>query len=476
MPSVPLSHIGSPLQGRRTPRRLAALLVTAALVLGLSAAVSAPAATAATPDNYTPPQGVKFNNPLAAEPSRRAIIRHLIRTINSVPKKESIHIASWNVRSDAIINALIRAHTRRKVSVQVIMDRLNANRDNPNFGVNRLERALKVGNGKRNKSRKSFLRKCVSACRAARGIAHTKFYLFSKAGRARNVVMYGSANATDLAAGAQWNDLYTIRRDATIYGQFDAVFAEMTRDRNVPQPYLAYTTPDLKFTESFYPFKGEGTEHDPVISELNKVVCAGATGGTGTNGKTKIRIAQTSMHGERGIAIASRLMQMHNRGCDIKIVYAVFGNEVISIFRNKGPRPMPFRQIAQDFTRDGIYDRYLHMKDMTISGNYDGVTNAKVVFNGTANWTSVALASDEVVGKIYGGKLVRQYSRWVDYLYAHPPKFSNLPPGAVPGITAARAIAMGSPGLVVDPYAKMRAQGVDVPPVWDLPLVLMPTR
>ena len=50
----------------------------------------------------------------------------------------------------------------------------------------------------------------------------------------------------------------------------------------------------------------------------------------------------------------------------------MFGNEVLSVFRNKGPRPMPFRQIAQDFTRDGVYDRYLHMKDMTISGHYAG--------------------------------------------------------------------------------------------------------
>ena len=468
----------------RLPRFVAAL-VTAALVAGLAATVGAAPATAApaaaaTPDNYTPTPGVRFNNPLGSEDSRRNIIRHLIRTINSVPKKEEIHIASWNVRSDAIVNALIRAHTRRKVSVRVVMDRLNANPSNPNFGVNRLEKALKVGNGKRKNANKSFLRKCVSACRAQRGIAHTKFYLFSKAGKARNVVMYGSANATDLAAGAQWNDLYTIRRDATIYGEFDNVFKEMTKDTNLEQPYLAYTTPDQKFSEYFYPYRGAGTEKDPILSELNHVVCAGATGGTGTNGHTKIRIAMTSMHGERGIAIASRLMQMHNRGCDIKIVYAVFGNEVLSIFRNKGPRPMPFRQIAQDFTRDGVYDRYLHMKDMTISGHYQGVTNAKVTINGTANWTSVALASDEVVGKIFGGKLMRQYNRWIDFLYAHPPKFSNLPPGAgeggfvlAPGVGTAVALARG---IAVDPYAKMRAEGVDVPPLWDLPLAGLPTR
>lgn len=462
--SVISSLTGPPQPGRRTPRRLAAVLVTAALVLGVSASVGSPAT--ATPDNYTPAEGVRFNNPLAGEESRRNIIRHLIRTINSVPKRESIRIASWNVRSDAVVDALIRAHIRRKVSVRVVLDRLNANSSNPNFGVNRLEQRLRVQNGKRKQWRKSYVRKCVSSCRAARGIAHTKFFLFSKAGYARNIVMYGSANATDLAASAQWNDIYTIRRSQKIYDQFDQVFKEMTRDQNVPQPYVAYTTDDLRFSEAFYPYKGAGTEHDPILTELDQVVCAGATGNTGTRGKTKIRIAMTSMHGKRGIDIATRLMQMHNRGCDIKIVYAVFGNEILSIFRSKGPTPMPFRQVAQDFNLDGVYDRYLHMKDMTISGNYAGVSNARVTFNGTANWTSVGLASDEVVAKIVGGKLMRRYNKWIDFLFANPPRFTRQE-AAVVNTKLAVAAASGVP---IDPYAKMAAHGVEMPEPSDMPL------
>ncbi len=138
----------------RRPRRGSRGRPTAAAP-ATAAPAAAPSRTA-TPDNYTPPPGVRFNNPLGSEDSRRNIIRHLIRTIDSVPKKEQIHIASWNVRSDAIIDALIRAHVRRKVSVRVVMDRLNANPTNPNFGVNRLENALKIGNGKRKQANKSF--------------------------------------------------------------------------------------------------------------------------------------------------------------------------------------------------------------------------------------------------------------------------------------------------------------------------------
>ena len=122
------------------PRRITAGLVAAALVASLAVFVGTAAPATATPDHYTPEEGVRFNNPLAGEQSRRNIIRHLIRTINSVPKKGHIRIASWNVRSDAIVNALIRAHIRRQVSVRVVMDRLNADPSNPNHGVNRSRR------------------------------------------------------------------------------------------------------------------------------------------------------------------------------------------------------------------------------------------------------------------------------------------------------------------------------------------------
>ena len=167
------------------------------------------------------------------------------------------------MRSDAIVNALIRAHTRRKVSVRVVMDRLNANPSNPNFGVNRLEKALKVGNGKRKNVDKSFVRKCVSACRAQRGIAHTKFYLFSKAGKARNIIMYGSANATDLAAGAQWNDLYTIRRDRD---DLRRVRQRLQGDDAGHATSSSLTSPTPRRQQGsrcFYPYKGRGHREGP---------------------------------------------------------------------------------------------------------------------------------------------------------------------------------------------------------------------
>lgn len=399
------------------------------------------------PSHYTPPRGVRFNNPLGGRDSRRHILGHLIRTIDSVPGREKIRVASWNVRSADVVNSLIAAHNRG-VSVRVVMDRLNANKSNPNSDVTRLIRALKRHEGNRKKSMLSNVVRCVSACRARAGIAHVKFYLFSRAGKAEDVVMYGSNNATDLAAYAQWNDLFTMRGKAAMYDEFFHVFNQMRRDRPVKQAYLTYEHGD--YTSYFYPYRGKGTDHDPLLEVLNDIVCAGATDGTGTNGKTKIRIAQTSMHGERGKAIANRLREMWQRGCDIKIVYAVFGNGVLSVLRHTTRGPVPIKQIAQDFNLDGIYDRYLHMKSMAVSGRYRDRTNANVTWNGTANFTSVALASDEVVMRIFGGRVREQYSRWVDYLFTHPPRFTGKQ-AVLARFAMRRTVAAG-----VDPYSKMQ--------------------
>jgi phosphatidylserine/phosphatidylglycerophosphate/cardiolipin synthase-like enzyme len=391
------------------------------------------------PDKYTPPAGPKFNNPLAGREARGRIRRHLLRTINSVPGREQIRIASWNVKSTDIQNALIRAH-ERGVSVRVIIDRGNAGPAKPNPGFDRMARAFGQGQKSRMKSQKSFTRKCVSSCRYYSGIAHTKFFLFSKAGKAHNVVIYGSNNATDLAAHSQWNDMFTIKGRGNIYQEFLHIFDQMRRDEAVKQAYESYAHGST--TSYFYPYKGQGAGDDPLLRDLNDIRCKGATNGTGTNGRTKIRIAQTSMHGERGKQIAKRLRTMYERGCDIKIVYAVFGNQVLSILRHTSRGRMPIRQIAQDFDLDGVYDKYLHMKNMAVSGVYKDRTDANVTWNGSANWTGVALASDEIVMRIIGPRIRAQYSNWVDYLYANPPRLTGA--AAVEArLARARVIASG---------------------------------
>ncbi|SEC67039.1 PLD-like domain-containing protein [Nocardioides exalbidus] len=400
------------------------LVATALVAVTLAGAPAQAKPKGGTPEKYVPKSGPAFNNPYGKQDSVRRLIMQVNKTIDSVPRGGKIRISAWNVRSAAITNALIRAH-QRKVSVQVVMDRANWNPNNPNQDAARLAAALKQGNKKRSKSDKSFLRRCIGSCRGKHGIPHSKFFLFNKVRVQRGgkkspvktvrwVTMYGSYNATELGATIQWNDLFTIKNDEPRYKNFLDVFNQMTKDTPIKNPVTGYD--DGVIATGFYPYIGKGITGDPIMDVLNQVSCKGAT--TNASGTTRIRIAQTSMYGDRGLALANKIAQLKRQGCNIRLVYAMFGNEVLRIMR---AAKVPLTHLAYDNNDDGLYDRYVHMKSMAISGNYAGDPGAKIVWNGSANWTSVAIASDEVVGIVRQKWVTNRYMQWIDYMFTHRP-------------------------------------------------------
>ncbi|MCW2735473.1 phospholipase D-like domain-containing protein [Nocardioides sp.] len=399
-------------------RKLIILVATALVAVSLSGAPSS--AASGTPDHFVPKEGPAFNNPYGKQADVRRLIGQVNRTIDSVPRGGKIRISAWNVRSGNITNALIRAH-RRKVSVQVVMDRANWNPNNPNVDAARLAAALKQGNKDRPKAKKSFLRRCISSCRGKHGIPHSKFFLFNKVRvkkhkelkTVRWVTMYGSYNATELGATIQWNDLYTVKEDEARYENFLGVFDQMVQDQPLRNPVTGYD--DGIIGTAFYPYVGKGITGDPVMDALNTVACTGAATKTGV---TRIRIAQTSMYGDRGLVLARKLVQLRRQGCNIRLVYAMFGGEVLRIMR---AARIPLTHLAYDADEDGLYDRYVHMKSMAISGNVGGNPAAKITWNGSANWTSVALASDEVVGIVRKKWVTNRYMQWIDYMFTHRP-------------------------------------------------------
>lgn len=398
-------------------RKLITLVATALVAVSLS---GAPAPASATPDHYVPPTGPAFNNPYGKTEAVRRLIGQVNRTIDSVPRGGRIRISAWNVRSAAITNALIRAN-KRNVSVQVVMDRANWNPNNPNRDAARLASALKSDNKGRPRSKKSFLRRCIRSCRGTHGIPHSKFFLFNKVRvkkhkqvkTVRWVTMFGSYNATELGATIQWNDLYTVKEQEDRYRNFLGVFNQMVEDQPIANPVTGYD--DGVTATGFYPYVGDAVVGDPVMDVLNTIACTGAATKTGV---TRIRIAQTSMYGDRGLALARKLVQLRRQGCNIRLVYAMFGGEVLRIMR---AAKIPMTHLAYDNNEDGLYDRYVHMKTMAVSGNIAGSPGAKITWNGSANWTSVALASDEVVGVVRKKWVTNRYMQWIDYMFTHRP-------------------------------------------------------
>lgn len=429
-------------------KKLCLALVLPLVLVVFAAGASSPAQ--ASPDHYNPPKGATFNNPYGGSIAAHRIVHQLVRTINSVKKGHKIRIASWNFRSNVIANALIAAH-RRGVSVRVLMDYGNWNPDIRNDIARRTKAALSKGDKHRKQPMKSWLRRCHGSCRGHHGIAHVKFYAFDKVNRTGNVVTYGSANATELAATIQWNDVYTFTRSPDKYHEFIRVFNQMKHDRAVRQGFKHYQHGRIGI--DFYPYTGKGTQRDPVLSVLNRVRCSGATRGTGIRGHTKIRVAQTATYGERGLALAQRLAVMKQRGCNIRIVYAMFGQKALKVLR---AAKVPLTHLAYDADCNGIYDKYVHMKSMTISGVYGKNTHARYTWNGSANWTPVSLASDEVVGILQKGDATAQYSNWIDYLFTHVPVAWKPGHCDTVGTAPDRSVLARARALHVDPYALIR--------------------
>ncbi len=166
-------------------------------------------AAQASPDSYHPTKGATFNNPYGGSAARSRINQqadphHRQRQAGSQDPDRVVELPQPRDRPSAD-----RAH-HRGVSVRVIMDYSNWNPDvtqhrSPGVPATRCTR----GNKHRDGDMTSWLRRCKGSCRGHHGIAHTKFYTFDKVQKTKDVVMYGSANATLLASTIQWNDIYT---------------------------------------------------------------------------------------------------------------------------------------------------------------------------------------------------------------------------------------------------------------------------
>lgn len=368
-------------------------------------------ATAAPKPNFTPAKGVTFNNPLGAKPQKRRIIGKIMKSIKGSPKGSNIDIFSWNFLSAGGAEELLKAQ-RRGVRVRLLMDDSNRdNIDNPPF--RRLAAGLKAGNKNRKKARHSYAKVCKGTCRSKGGAAHSKYFLFSKVGKSRWVYIQGSANFTNAAAGNQWNDIVTHRGNKKIYTWAHRMFEQAAKDKPVKPPYSRRVFGKTELI--MFPATGRKTK-DPVMALLDKVTCAKAT--NTASKRTAIRVAPDVMRQARGMALGKKLRALWEQGCDVRIGYTVMGIDVGRMLNNPSGRgPVPMRHLAVDSDYDGQFDKYFHLKAMTIRGNVAGKRNNFVVLNGSANWSGLAKVSDENLGIYWKKKLTKRYESHINHWY-----------------------------------------------------------
>ncbi len=420
---------------------LAAPAATASVSAGAAAAAPAAATSAqpaAAPSARKPgkpnkkwkvPVGPKFNNPMIPK-DRFVIERHVLRAIRNTPKGEKITISAYSLDRQVFADELIRAK-KRGVKVKVLL--------NDHLVPSAQTRIQKVlGN---NTKKSSFLKRCVSGCRADKNEynnLHSKFYLFSRTGRNRNVVMLGSYNMTLNAVRWQWNDLWTTKGKKTLYDQFIGLFNDMRPDwdkrratYNFCENGLDCPAGDMqKYHTVVFPRYTTPT-NDVILDILNNITCV-YTDATGVQRRTQLALSMHSMRGKRGNYIADKLRELYAAGCNLRVNYGLMGfhtKQHIGAPTARGRVPLRSTgfNLADDVpTGDPEIDnmpenieRYTHHKYFVLRGMYQGA-DSRMVWTGSTNWSSLGTPQDEILFTMHGRGVVQDYMKNFNLMWKKP--------------------------------------------------------
>ncbi|MFB4277985.1 MULTISPECIES: phospholipase D-like domain-containing protein [unclassified Nonomuraea] len=360
-----------------------AVLATAAIAgTGTAAAQASACADAPTAPVAT---GAVFSEPVGGDPA--AIVRTLCGLVRQTPAGASIQVAHFVMSGTAgteFAAALIEAH-RRGVKVRVVLDG-----DQRGAAV---AAQLAAGLGT-DVAGDSWVHVCTgpmsggtAACVGNKG-QHNKFYLFSRAGRASDVVVQSSANLTDLNSTTYWNNAVVLPGNRRLYAAYDAYFADLAAERKNLDYYRVVQTRGVR--AHFFP-KASG---DPIVDHLDKVSCQGGT---------TIRLGMSEWDTYR-IAIAERLRDLAGDGCAVQIVYGIMDDEVKAVLAAQ-PR-LELRALGSGSALPGR----VHSKYLLIEGSYDGDRDARWVFTGSHNYNETSLRrNDETLLRLNDQDVYRQY-------------------------------------------------------------------
>ena len=387
---------------------VAAPVVTAAAGGGQESsyvvAAGARLATLAQPAE-APVADVVFNDPTGDEAAQDRIADQVRRAIDATPDHGTIRMAAYSFDRPDIVDALERACTRRQVTVQLVL--------NDNFvsaPVRRLQQLIGAdaasssgachsrGESRGTSTEPSFVKVCHASCRLGdRGNQHMKLYLFSGGADAATIVMLGSANLTDYAAGVHWNDLVTLTGSQQLYDDYSRVFAELAADRLVVEPALDVVHGDVSTT---VPSGRPGTAADDTVARrLAKVDCR-ALPDSGEAGRTAIRISMYGWRGERGADLARRVAGLRRDGCRVQALVSAAGPEVVEILVAAGVHVRSASLDVDDNVATGFEDsgweHFVHEKWMSVDGTWGG-SPTRAVWTGSENWSDVSFLNDELV-------------------------------------------------------------------------------
>ena len=248
---------------------------------------------------------------------------------------------------------------------------------------------------------------------------HTKMFLFDSTvpapagawNKIKDATFVGSSNMTSNAAHVQWNDLYGVRGNADLHGDFLDMFDRMAKDKT-DKHLRVYSASGGKYVTTFWP---QGTSADPEGKLLDSIKCSGATGGTGIGGHSLVYINMHAWFGTRGLGFANKVRGLYNRGCYVRVLYSFMSHAVFVKLHQGTTSRMVVRRTL--FSKNGkTAYLYSHFKNIAVSGNVASNTGSRVVWTGSNNFTNDGTHFDEVMMRIADGAAYAQYVKQWNYI------------------------------------------------------------
>jgi hypothetical protein len=399
-----------------------ALAVLAALTPGVASGSTAPGVAAVGTEAV-------FTTPTGTDAQQRAIVNRVISLIDGAAAGSRIRVAMFYADDPAIPTALVAAKDRG-VSVQVIFDSRMAD-TGESAGIRAVWSQLVSGLGT-SKSASSW----VMACPAGRGcvgslklsnvtaINHNKFFLFSNTGGTPDVVVQSSANLHNGRDGTKgYNNALILTGHNAIFSAYEGYFGDMAALRTNNNYYDTGRAPvtDGNAKAHFFPRSSAADNQyrdpseDTMYTVLDHIDCFGnTTVGTTDNHRTIIRVNQ---HIFSRPYLAEKLVDLDAAGCYVEVVqnYAPDGDPDKVSLAEESLRDLLARTSS---AYNGVVVRYYcdsdpvwtHSKYLLVEGKYYGEADRRIVWTGSANWSTNSLRqSDETVLQLEDSAVFAQY-------------------------------------------------------------------
>lgn len=415
---------------------------------------------------YQPPKDATFNAPrhFGGHAAQYKIVNTIKKAINKTRKTKNdkvpvINIATYLMDYSPAVNDLISA-CRRGVNVRVVLDEdiknknsrklikalnsdnvkdkngdgipdtkpksgpcnrklkpgaANARSQNPKYFDDRFGApSMKTADAEKSVDQRlptdvtwgkdgSYVKRCDGSCRGGGGNMHSKFFLFSNSGKARDTTMVSSSNLNRGGAELGWNDLFVMNNRPVTYKGYKKIHKQMTYDRK--QGKKRVEVADGQYVSRFFPMKGAGKKADPTMQDLNTIKCSGPMG------KTQIKVSMFYWKGPRGNYLLDKLVSLKRSGCSVGVIVGAPSIEIADRLRSLTRRGVITTYDSRwDFNKDGFKEIRTHAKYVLVKGNAGGRKASYNVWTGSQNWVAGSLnRGDEVTLN------VRSKSAWKDY-------------------------------------------------------------